>query len=410
MDILSMINSGEIKDTENKRKLVVDGNPKLYNIYYIPINLLYYNDQNGRISTRMQKYTSEGHSVNKNDVDAYNRIIEDFIVQSKKDRFEITKADIKDKGLQNPIIILRDGRVIDGNRRFSCFRQLNREYPKNEEFQTIEAIVLDYDMSTSRDRQIIKLLEIEKQFGEDKIVEYDVIDELTDMYNTIVVEKLLDEKQYAKISKMSLQVIKQKIKEAGVMFDFLEFINQPEKTYIANEMKLDGPLNEIVQILSKENDTTQKEQLKNALFAEMIACRNSDITRGLRDKKDMIKSGDINNYIEKSNELVIEVLDTISKYDNLTTDDLGREFAPDNKTQMEFVDINDSIMRKIKYRKAKQEPLSILKSVVDKINIFDIDVLQYLDGDTLDNLEQILIEIEENCTEIKRSINSVKRL
>lgn len=51
---------GLIKLTDARRKYTIDGVQRLEAIYRIPLKYLYYNNQNGRISTALQKYVS-GH-------------------------------------------------------------------------------------------------------------------------------------------------------------------------------------------------------------------------------------------------------------------------------------------------------------------------------------------------------------
>ena len=42
-------------------------------------------------------------------------------------------------------VVLPDGRVIDGNRRFTCLRKLHREYPNDEKFSYFLAAIIRVD-------------------------------------------------------------------------------------------------------------------------------------------------------------------------------------------------------------------------------------------------------------------------
>lgn len=59
MNLLEKATANQLRKTGEKKKLSVpnqaDNN---YDVYEIPLELLYYNDQNGRINTLYKKYSS----------------------------------------------------------------------------------------------------------------------------------------------------------------------------------------------------------------------------------------------------------------------------------------------------------------------------------------------------------------
>jgi hypothetical protein len=112
-----------------KQHLLINGKPQLRDVYIVNIKSLYYNDQNGRIATYIAGYNSE-HNIPLNELsmDEYNDIIMGFIKKSgSADNYKKTINSIKNIGQQITGIILEDGRVIDGNRRFTCLRELYEE-------------------------------------------------------------------------------------------------------------------------------------------------------------------------------------------------------------------------------------------------------------------------------------------
>ena len=128
------------------KKISIGGQTKNENVYRIPLNLLYYNDQNGRIGTLISKYESENGIISDLPLEEYNLKIEKFIVESDKGKFNETKKNIRDLSQVEPGVVLSDGRVIDGNRRFTCLRQLARE-TGNQKYNYFEAVILDQNTS-----------------------------------------------------------------------------------------------------------------------------------------------------------------------------------------------------------------------------------------------------------------------
>ena len=157
------------------RKLTVDGLTKAYPVYKVRLDWIFYNDQNDRIATWISQYKTQhdGKSPDCTDRDAYNTIIEQFIVESNPDAIRKTQANIEMVDQREAGVVLADGRIIDGNRRFTCLRRLAK---KNSRFGYFETAILDRDIENSAKQ--IKILELSIQHGEEGKVDYDPIDRL----------------------------------------------------------------------------------------------------------------------------------------------------------------------------------------------------------------------------------------
>src|SRR5699024_5624081 len=115
----------DISKTTGTRKLTIKGKTDNYEVYKIPLKYLFYNDQNGRIATYISKQLDEHGELNFNDKEKYNSIIHEFVVESNKNALNNTKTNIKLFGQRLPGVVLQNGRIIDGNRRFTCLRELH---------------------------------------------------------------------------------------------------------------------------------------------------------------------------------------------------------------------------------------------------------------------------------------------
>ena len=192
MELKTVIKGNPIR----REKLRVDGKASLVNVYRIDIETLYYNDQNGRIATFMAEHKANSHiDIKDLSFEDYNKLIMDFIKKSgNAEKFKITKEDIKQNGQMQTGIILEDGRVIDGNRRLTCLRELYFETHK-EEYKYFECFVLPLPKNV-RDEIIIKSLELAYQFGVDQKEDYNPIDRLVDIYHCLINPKLFTPEEY----------------------------------------------------------------------------------------------------------------------------------------------------------------------------------------------------------------------
>lgn len=283
---------GLIKLTDARRKYTIDGVQRLEAIYRIPLKYLYYNNQNGRISTALQKYVS-GHPemvlnpALDDENPEYNDLFESFIFKSNEQRMKATQESISDRGQEEPGVVLDDGRVIDGNRRFTALRRIQKSKGIEQYF---EAAILDFDITNSVDKKTIKQLELDLQMGKEDRQDYDPIDRIFDVYNTVYVEKIMTPQEYAKsIGKERARGINNDIKEAELISSYLEFIGAPRDAYyIAKELRLDGPMNEVRRVLDK-NKLLDDGEVKSAVFALLSmhysgtdANEGGDITRLIR--------------------------------------------------------------------------------------------------------------------------------
>lgn len=292
-NLLELIGKDITKTTET-RKLSIKGKTDNYEVYRIPLEYLFYNNQNGRIATYISKYEDENGRLKMDDKENYNEIIHEFIVDSNRNALNKTKNNIKLLGQRLPGVVIQNGRIIDGNRRFTCLRELHTEEGKDYYF---EAVILNTEKGISP--KDIKRLELNLQHGEERPVDYNPIDNLVDVYRDLVETETFTIKEYAlNTNSKEKEVEKLKLKSI-IMVEFLEFINAEGKYYIARDLNLDGPLQEVVTILNRTSEE-QKEDVKSALFTALLTSNIGDLTRHIREiGRDIIKTRNAGDFLEE---------------------------------------------------------------------------------------------------------------
>ncbi|MGQ7338431.1 hypothetical protein ACTGYP_11125 [Streptococcus suis] len=263
------------------KKLSIQGERRVFDVYRVPIEYLIYNKKNGRIATYVSKYTDDGNIFPESVVD-FNNIIEGYIEQSNPEALKRTKANIKIMSQTEPAVVLSNGIVLDGNRRFTSLRQLSRE-GAGAEFNYLEAIILDQEKYTEKD---IKRLELNLQHAIESRVDYNPIDRLVDIYRDLIEnDGTFTIEEYQRETQLSVSEIRKEIEIAKLLVEYLEFINQPKRFYIARDQKVDGPLREIYKILnSKKIDEYDKDDIKDYLFTNILTL-DGDVTRRIRELK-----------------------------------------------------------------------------------------------------------------------------
>lgn len=222
--LLKLVGTEIVQKTALTRKVTYGGKTVVYPVYRIRLDALYYNDQNDRIATWITRYQAENgqDAFNGLNREIYNRIIENFIVESNAEAILQTQKNISIVGQREPGVTLADGRIVDGNRRYTCLRRLQRE---SGEPQYFESVIMDMDIHA--DKKQIKLLELAIQHGEEKKVDYDLIDYTVGTYRDVVQTGLLTAEEYAASTNESVAEVKKRIEIAEIICDFLTYLKLP---------------------------------------------------------------------------------------------------------------------------------------------------------------------------------------
>lgn len=307
---------------------------------------------------------------------------------------------IKAIGQQEPIIILNDGRVIDGNRRFTCIRELANH---DEKFNYIEGVLIDKDIEESKKE--IKLLELYLQHGREERVGYNPIDRLVGIYNDIIENELITIKEYARNTEQTETEVKKLVSRAVLMVEFLEFINMPKHFYIARELDLDGPLSEINMVLNKVKDEEQKEDLKNVIFNFIMVKPGGDMTRYIRNIKQLINTRQFEPFLEEQLNHAEKVQEKIEEEDKVVDlKFLNEEIRGDIELVEEISESYDKYQERIKKSETKSAPKKQLEKAIEAIQNIDKMILISLNDEKIEEFTESLGQLEEEIKLIKNEV------
>ena len=300
---------GAVIPTDISRKVTIGGITKAYPVYKVRLDLLYYNNQNDRIATWISEYRSEhdGKIPSPEDGEEYNQIIERFIIESNPGAIAKTKENILQVDQREPGVVTYDGRIIDGNRRFTCLRLLAKE---NDKFNYLEAVILDQAVASNTKQ--IKMLELSIQHGEEGKIDYSPTDILVGLYHDVVETKLLSVVEYARSTNEKPGAVRKKLEIANLMVEYLEFINAPKQFHIIRDLQLYSPLEELSRLLKKCQSDEDAEDLKICVFTNILMRTSSDLGRFIRKFKDVISTPYYEEYIEEQKELATRELDALT--------------------------------------------------------------------------------------------------
>lgn len=199
----------------------IGGEKKVLEFYRFPIDLLYYNANNGRLAMDVREWEQS----NGRKLDGRQRedttIIREMLLYMDLDKTDTLKKDLHQKGQMEPGVITHDGVVINGNRRMAVLELLHEEEPTGK-WRFLEAVRLPAAIS----EQDLWKIEAGLQLSRGKVAEYHPVNELLKIKEGID-RHLSPEEVAAAMYAWKPAEIKDALDRLNLIDNFLHFFGQP---------------------------------------------------------------------------------------------------------------------------------------------------------------------------------------
>ena len=397
--LLNYVGTDLVQKTDLTRKITYNGKTVIYPVYRVNLELLYYNDQNDRIATWISAYESENGKDSLKELNSaiYNRIIENFITESNPDSIQKTRKNISLVGQREPGVTLSDGRIVDGNRRFTCLRINSRETTEPLYFETV---IMEMDIIA--DKKTIKLLELAIQHGEEKKVDYDAIDHTIGTYRDIVKTNLLTIEEYAETSNESAANVKKRIEIAGLINEFLEYLSIPEQYHIARKYQVHDLFREMLPLFNSLSNENEKKELKVIAFNNTLIGAVPDQRKFMRDIKALVRSGNYKNYFDEQAVIAQEINKKYASVSNKTKEALDG-FAEENSALAERMRFSmEKALLSLRAQELKAKPVENIASCISLLLDIDSRLFVKLDPDEKSTLNAELGNLIETAENLKK--------
>lgn len=383
------------------RKLTIDGLTKAYPVYKVRLDWLFYNDQNDRIATWISQYKAQ-HDGQAPDISAresYNDIIEEFIVASNPDAIRKTQTNIEMVDQREPGVVLADGRIIDGNRRFTCLRRLAQ---KNDRFKYFETVILDRNIENNAKQ--IKMLELSIQHGEESKVDYNPIDRLVGLYFDVIENGLLTIDEYARSTNESESEVKRRVEIAKLMVEFLDFINAPKQFYIARDLQIGFPLEELSKLLRKCHNDDEAEDLKIAVFNNILMQTSSDMGRFIRNFKSVIGTEYQEEFLDEQKELAAKVIETLPAKGKMDTACIREVVRANDEVTQALERSIEKTLTKVKKNETRNRPVQLAEKATTFLESIDANIIIKMNDSELRRLDRQLTKLEEIIAQLRENM------
>jgi hypothetical protein len=201
--------------------LEISGEKRILPFYRIPLDLLCYNVNNGRLAMDVADWEKQnGRKLDATDPNDAT-IIKELLLRLDKDKTILLKDDIRKKSQMEPGVITNDGYVINGNRRMAILEELHHEEPTGK-WSCLEVIWMPPTI-TEKD---IWRIEAGLQLSKGKVAEYHPVNELLKIKQgrnaNLTVEEIA-----AALYGRSVDEVRDALRRLELIDSFLDYFKQP---------------------------------------------------------------------------------------------------------------------------------------------------------------------------------------
>lgn len=405
---MNLLNDNQhVLKTGMTKKITINGKTQILPIYKVNLNVLFYNDQNDRIASWISQYKAENgeKSLEHLPKNEYNDIISKFIIASNEQSIQKTKTNISLVGQREPGVILSDGRIIDGNRRFTCLRLLNNDTKDDIWFETI---ILDIDLNN--DRKAIKLMELSIQHGEEKKVDYNNIERLIGVYQDIVETNLLTIEEYAFSTNESIREVQRKVDSSVILIEFLDYIQQPKKYHIAREYQIVSIINDLMELLKKVNTNEEKVAIKKIVFLNIFLNTLGDGRVFIKNLTTMFMNGSINNYFKHLVELEKETFSLYNPSEYNTYTEIASFVRNLDTIRDDLVYYFNHSSDQAKKKELYKKPNQIVTKTYNQIRDIDLNLIDKMSISDKERMKESICKLDNLVNTIKKVINPLENI
>ena len=196
--------------------------------------------------------------------------------------------------------------------------------------------------------------------------------------------------------------MRQRVEIAKLMVEFLEFINAPGQYYIARDLQVFFPLEELSKLLRKCRDD-EAEDLKIAVFNNILMQPSTDMTRFVRNMKTIIGSDYQQEFLEEQRDLAAEVIDALPPVGKMDTTSIREVIRANDDVKQRLERSMDKAITKAKKNETRNRPIQLAEKATTFIESIDVNIIQKMNdselqrlGRQLGKLEQLVASIREN--------------
>lgn len=216
--------------------------------------------------------------------------------------------------------------------------------------------------------------------------------------------------EYGTHANISKSDMRKYLEQIDVLHDFLNFIDAPAAYHIAQDLKVQGPIEALAAALRKCKNEDDREDMKQAVFANIVMGTAGDMTRHTRTLCENIRSSQEGDgaYLDEQLELAEQVMDKIEELPSetpVTTELLRDRVTADDDLKIELKLSNEKAQLKAGTRKIKNVQVRNVRDALSSLESIDEGVLSKLSPEQLADMENGLQSVLSLAERLKTLVS-----
>ena len=382
----------KVDDDFYKVKVRSDSEVEKIPVYKIKHNILGYNFNNGRIIAEKTHYEQKENMQLDPMNDKHQEVIDSILYNSKfysSTATEDLEKDIKEKGLEEPLIVSIDGTVWNGNRRLSIYRKLYKD-TGDQKYERVDIVVLP-EMSHKDLKRLERRLQMYKEWKQ----KYGPIQTRLDVRMSVndddwETNEIIDSygNRYDKVELIKF------VQEIDLIDNYLARINRPKEYVFIETSGNEGGKGQGVESFITLNQILQKQKKRNELTIEIEKIKLSglqiihhpDSTYNNVRSYDAVISNSVAREEFKKNSATFKNFNTITK-------DGGKNAFGNDYVKKEFDNLDISYQTVLNAKKDAEKIAANALTMLEKIKDGKIP--------RTDKFKKILTNIEKQILRLR---------
>ena len=413
---------------------------KVRKAYKVPIELLRFRKDNGRIASDVLTWENSKGPLNET-TEFAQATLKRFLELKDPEPTEELMNSLYKEGQDEKAVITVDGFLINGNRRKMAFEKLLDKNPGDEKFKYLEVVILPGPNEAEPTTTLLEIEQLENRLQYHRRGEavYYNFDKALSVKRKIemgmsIEEQLLDDSNYynlagSELKKKVREFEEEYLKPLECIDKYLEYLNRPRHYNTISEGRGDSEgrwqafLDYYKLVYKKLND--EKQRIKLGIQEDEIGkieniafkiIRKRELT-GLNKKAHQIMR-DIPKLLSNSNSK--KELFELTKIDfqlpkEETTDEEGEQVDEKTKDIIWGNKYADQVIWRVKkaydffeQKKEHDNPIDLLNAALDKLNHSNMDI-NAIELDRLDEAMKLTREIQTRANELEHLLYEAKK-
>lgn len=364
-----------------KYKVEISGKVEALSYYKLPIDLLLYNPDNGRLAMEKRDWEEkEGRSLTNEDADEIRRLL----LELEEDKTKKLRADIRQKGQIEPGVITFDGVVINGNRRMAIIQELHKEEAHGK-WKFLEAAILPEEIG----EQDLWKIEAGLQLSKEKVAPYHPVNDLLKLKQGLDRELSLDELAAAMYG-WDPQKVQESLERLELIEQFLEMIHKKDDYGVIKDLRLNEYFINVQKYIVA---TAEKKRVPKRQKTKYIRYAFRVIQSIALEKKETKKKGRGHMEIRRLGEILNDP-DVFAEFEDAINEGGGVTKV----SRSRILDAFDDAKELIKLKAYKARPTKLIDRAIKALKSINRGNPSFKDD-----------EVREKITELHKLVREIER-